>query len=285
MEPELICDYGCEIGENPLWHPFEKRLYWCDIGTGRMFRYEPGTGKHEQFYQGDVVGGFAVQSDGSLLLFMAKGAVKIWRDGVLTTVIDHLPGEEKSRFNDVIADPQGRVFGGTMPTENRLGRLYRLDTSGDIKLVLEGITCPNGLAFTLDHKQMYFTDSKVYKIYRFDYDEASGEIANQQVFATFSEKDGFPDGMTIDSEGCIWSALWDGSAIVRCTADGKEERRLAIPARKSSSLIFGGETLNDIYVTTAGGENKATEGPDAGGLFRLSLGIRGVPEFLSRIGI
>jgi D-xylono/L-arabinono-1,4-lactonase len=132
---------------------------------------------------------------------------------------------------------------------------------------------------------MYFTDSKVYKIYRFDYDEPSGEIANQQVFATFSEQDGFPDGMTIDSEGYVWSALWDGSAIVRCTAGGKEERRIPIAARKSSSLTFGGETLSDIYVTTAGGENKASEGRDAGGLFRLNVGVRGVPEFFSRIGV
>src|SRR5512142_2409950 len=121
MQPELICDYACEIGENPLWHPLEKRLYWCDIGTGRMFRYEPASGKPAQFYQGETVGGFTIQADGSLLLFMAKGAVKVWRESGLTTVIDEIPDERTTRFNDVIADPAGRVFCGTMPTEDRLG--------------------------------------------------------------------------------------------------------------------------------------------------------------------
>ena len=285
MEPELICDYRCEIGENPLWHPFEKRLYWCDIATGRMFHYDPSSGMHEQFYQGEVVGGFTIQADGSLLLFMARGAVKIWRETGMTTVIDQIPEEQETRFNDVIADPSGRVFCGTMPTQDRLGRLYRLDRSGKIKLSLEGISCPNGLAFSLDRNQMYFTDSKAYAIYRFDYDQQAGEIDNQRAFATFSEKDGFPDGMTIDSEGHIWTALWDGAAILRYTPEGKEERRFAIPAKKSSSLTFGGEDLSDIYVTTAGGECKASDGPAAGGLFRLTPGVRGVPEFFSQIGI
>ena len=92
----------------------ERRLYWTDIPTGRMFRYAPATGRHEQFYQGDVVGGFTIQADGSLLLFMAKGAVKNWRGGELRTIIDEIPEERDSRFNDVIADPCGRVFCGTM---------------------------------------------------------------------------------------------------------------------------------------------------------------------------
>ncbi len=285
MEPELICDYCCEIGENPLWHPFEKRLYWCDIATGRMFRFDPSSGKHEQFYQGEVIGGFTIQADGSLLLFMAKGAVKIWREGGVVTVIDHIPDERETRFNDVIADPTGRVFCGMMPTPDRLGRLYRLDPSGEIRLILEGIGCANGLAFSLDRKQLYFTDSRVRTVYRFDYDEQSGEINNQQVFATFPEQDGSPDGMTIDSEGYIWSALWDGAAIARLAPGGREERRIGIPARKASSLTFGGEDLSDIYVTSAGGNSKGSDGPAAGSLFRLTPGVRGVPEFFSRIWI
>jgi D-xylonolactonase len=283
LEPELICDYACEIGENPLWHPFEKRLYWCDIAKGRLFRYDPSTKKHEQFYQGEVVGGFTIQADGSLLLFMAKGAVKIWRESGMETVIDHIPDELESRFNDVIADPAGRVFCGTMATNDRLGRLYRLDTSGEIKLILEGISCPNGMAFTEDHKQMYFTDSRIRTIYRFDYNESTGEISNQQVFKKFNEKDGFPDGMTIDSEGHPWSALWDGAAIARLSPSGEEEQRIPIPARKSSSAIFGGEGLRDMYVTTAGGNVKSTDGAAAGGLFRLTAGVHGLPEFFSRI--
>src|SRR5437868_4862932 len=105
MKPELIADYKCEVGEGPLWHPLEKRVYWTDIPTGRMFRYDPASGKHEQFYKGEVVGGFTIQEDGALLLFMARGAIALWRDGKLSYLIKEIPEERKSRFNDVIADP------------------------------------------------------------------------------------------------------------------------------------------------------------------------------------
>src|ERR1700743_1846148 len=125
QELELIADYACEIGENPLWHSIEKRLYWCDIAAGRIFRYEPATGVHEQCYQGRTVGGFTIQADGSLLLFMDRGTIAIWREGDLVEVVPEIPAERTSRFNDVIADPRGRVFCGTMSTDESRGRLYR----------------------------------------------------------------------------------------------------------------------------------------------------------------
>ncbi|MCP4544536.1 MAG: SMP-30/gluconolactonase/LRE family protein [Chloroflexi bacterium] len=285
MKPELIADYQCKIGEGPLWHPGEQRLYWVDIPTGRMFRYDPATGAHEQCYQGEVVGGFTTQVDGALLLFMAKGAIKIWREGELITVVDEIPDERESRFNDVIADPAGRVFCGTMPTESRPGRLYRLDTDGTLTQLLDGITCSNGLGFTPNRQQMYYTDSFKRKIYLFDYDQGSGDIRNQRVFVRTPEDGGFPDGMTVDAEGCIWSARWDGGCLVRYTPDGSEILRIPLPATKITSVTFGGADYADMYVTTAGGDNKAEDGPGAGALFRLDLGIQGVPEFPSKIAV
>ncbi len=284
MEPKLIADYQCQTGEGPMWHPIEKRVYWLDISTpGRMFRYDPTTGKHEQCYEGEMVGGITVQADGALLLFGEKGLVRVWRDGKITTLLDGIPDEEDSRFNDVIADPMGRVFCGTMPTEKRLGRLYRLDTDGTITKILEGIGCSNGMGYTPDRKQMYYTDSMKYEIYIFDYDIATGNITNQRVFVRTPEEEGLPDGMTVDAEGYVWSAHWDGSHLYRFSPQGKEVMRIKFPAKKVSSVIFGGEDYTDIYVTTAGGDNKAEEGPGAGALFHLNLGIRGVPEFFSRI--
>ena len=148
MEPELVADYQCQVGEGPMWHPMEKRVYWTDIPTGRMFRFDPSTGEHERFYEGEEVGGFTVQDDGALLLFMATGAVARWRDGDLSHIVDEIPEERESRFNDVIADPAGRVFCGTMPTGDSLGRLYRLDLDGSLTVVLEGIGISNGMGFT-----------------------------------------------------------------------------------------------------------------------------------------
>jgi D-xylonolactonase len=214
---------------------------------------------------------------------MARGAIKLWREGKLTTVVDEIPDERESRFNDVIADPLGRVYCGTMPTPDRLGRLYRLDTDGKLTTMLKNIGCSNGLGFTPDRKRLYYTDSPKREIYLFDYDRASGALSNQRIFARTPEDEGFPDGMTVDAEGYVWSARWDGGCLVRYTPDGREVMRVRFPAKQVSSVIFGGPDYRDMYITTAGGDKKAENGPGAGALFRLRLGIQGVAEFPSRI--
>ena len=285
MDLTLIADYECIVGEGPMWHPTERAIYWADIPQGRIFRYDPQTGVHQQVFEQGEVGGFTVQEDGSLLLFMGRGAVATLRGGVLEYIISELDGEQESRFNDVIADPAGRVFCGTMPSPDHLGSLYRLDTDGSITRLLTGIGISNGLGFTPDTKQMYFTDSPTHNIYIFDYDIETGHIDNQRVFVNTDENDGIPDGMTVDAEGYVWSARWDGSSLVRYTPAGEQERRVWFPARKVSSVIFGGEDYTDMYVTTAGGQDKTGEGPGAGCLYKLNLGIRGKPEFLSRVGL
>ena len=283
MQLEIVADYQCVTGEGPMWHPMEQRVYWTDIPTGRMFRYDPATGHHEQFYQGEPVGGFTIQADGALLLFMPRGAVRIWRDGILTTVIDEIPDERETRFNDVLADTKGRVFCGTMPTKERLGRLYRLDTDASIHRLLEGIGCSNGMGFTPDRKGLYYTDSAKREIYLFDYDAATGSLSNQRLFVRTPEGEGIPDGMTVDAEGYVWSARWDGGALYRYSPEGREVFKVTFPAKKVSCVTFGGPDYTDMYVTTAGGDRKDVEGEGAGALYRLNLGIRGVPEFLSRI--
>jgi D-xylonolactonase len=289
MQPELIADYNCDTGEGPLWHPMEKRVYWLDITNPRMFWYDPATGHHEQFEVGRQVGGFTIQADGSLLLFMDRGGVATWKNGKLRTIIEELPDEVESRFNDVFADSAGRVFCGTMPTKNRHGHLYRLDRDGSIRRVLQGISCSNGMALTLDRKGLYYTDSEAYEIYLFDYDEATGELSNQRIFVKHGEEDGLPDGMTVDAHGNVWSAHWGGSCLIRYDRSGNEIMRIPFPVRRVSSVIFGGDDYSDMYVTTANsviseGANKAVEGELAGALFRLRIpGVRGLPEYYSRI--
>ena len=285
MQPELIADYNCVVGEGPLWHPAERCVYWVDIPQGRIFRYDPASGEHSQIFEGPQVGGFTIQADGSLLLFMERGAVASLRDGKLEYHIEYIEAERETRFNDVIADPAGRVFCGTMPAPNHAGSLYRLDTDGSITQVLSGIGISNGMGFTPDAKRMYYTDSPTHNIYIFDYDADTGELANQRVFVNTGESDGIPDGMTVDAAGYVWSARWDGSSLVRYSPTGAQERRVWFPARKVSSITFGGGDYTDMYITTAGGQNKTSEGPGAGCLYRLNLGIAGKPEYLSRIGL
>lgn len=285
MDFELIADYNCVVGEGPLWHPIERRVYWTDIPRGRIFCYDPETGKHRLTFEHREVGGFTVQSDGSLLLFMDRGAVASLRSGNLDYLIPEIAEERDTRFNDVIADPAGRVFCGTMPAPNHLGSLYRLDTDGTITRVLGGVGISNGLGFTPDAKQMYFTDSPTHNIFVFDYDVDTGELSNRRVFVNTEDNDGIPDGMTVDAEGYVWSARWDGSSLVRYSPSGKQVSRIWFPARKVSSVIFGGDDYTDMYVTTAGGEDKTGEGPGAGCLYRINLGIRGKPEYLSKVAL
>jgi len=284
MELELIADYACETGEGPLWHPQEQKIYWADIPKGILYRYDPKSGKHEEFFKsGAVIGGFTFQDDGSILLFMDRGAVKLLRDGKLETIIEDIPDERESRFNDVFADPEGRVFCGTMPTKDRLGRLYRLDPDRKLTLVLEDISCSNGMGLTLDRKQLYYTDSMVKKIFLFDYDQVSGALSNQRIFVDSGNEEGVPDGMTVDADGNVWSARWDGYRLTEYAPDGTEVQRVNFPTKKVSSIVFGGADYQDMYVTTAGGHNKVENGATAGSLYRVRMGIQGLPEYPSRI--
>ena len=292
MEPELIADYRNEVGEGPLWNPLEKRLYWVDIPKGRIYRFDPATGAHELFFEVNVVSGLTVQEDGALLLFMEKGSVAVLRDGKLSCVIEELPGEAENRFNDVIADPGGRVFCGTMPLDpnramagERLGSLYRLDPNGSITRLMGGLGIANGMGFTPDRKRMYFTDSIDRRIYLFDYDVDTGNITNGRVFLETPTGQGFPDGLTVDAEGYVWSARAGASTLYRYTPEGVEDTAIRFPARLVSSVAFGGADLTEVYITTIGGSNREEEGPGAGALFRLKPPCRGMPEFFSRVGL
>jgi len=287
MQPEPIADYQCQTGENPLWHPLEKRLYWTDIPRGRLFWFDPATGRHELCYEGHVIGGFTIQADGALLLLGEHGAVRTWRDGRLETLVDGLPEEEGNRFNDCIADPEGRVYCGALSTPRRPGRLYRLDRDRSFTVIEEGLGTSNGMGFTPDHTRLYHSDSndRVRKIHVYDYDRVTGALRNRRLFVEARPDEGKPDGLTVDAEGFVWSARWNGGMLLRHSPEGKEVARVLFPARKVSSAAFGGPDLADLYVTTAGGDQRAEEGPGAGVLYRLRPGVRGLPEFFSRIGL
>jgi sugar lactone lactonase YvrE len=285
MKPEVVVDLDLRIGENPLWYPGERCVLWENIEPGRIYRFDPETGAHEVVFEGGVIGGFSIQEDGSLLLFMENGSVRKLKDGTLSVVVRDIGEEIGTRFNDVIADPEGRVFCGTIPGNDGTARLYRLDRDGSIVKVQDGIGLSNGMGFTPDLKNMYHTDSHNRTIYIYDYERETGELRNRRIFVETPAGEGVPDGLTVDSEGCVWSARWDGGCVVRYSPGGAELFRVALPVKKVSSVTFGGEGYSDLYVTTAGGENRADEGRAAGALFRVRTGFRGVPEFTSGVAL
>lgn len=281
-QPQLLADYACVCGEGPLFIPDKNAVVWTDIETGRLFRYDLATKTHEQIYSGPKVGGFTLQTDNSLLLFQEKGQISRWKNGASKTIIESVP-DEGSRWNDVYADPEGRVFCGTMPSNNHKGRLYRLETDGTLHRVLDDIGCSNGIGFSPDLRTMYYTDSATRHIYAFDYDRATGEIEKQRVLIETPDGEGVPDGMRMDSEGFLWSARWGGSAVFRYDPTGKLVEKVSIPAPKVTCLCFGGDNLETAFVSTAGGNLKKTDGEMAGGLFSVDLGVRGAADFRSRI--
>lgn len=284
---ELVVDEPSGTGEGPLWNEAAQVLHWVDIPTGRLFAFDPAQSRNTLVYQHDgMIGGYTLQEDGSLLLFADRGQIMRLSEGKTEVIVDEIPAEREGRFNDVIADPRGRVFCGTMPTGNDLARLYRLDPDGTLMLVFEDIGLSNGMGFSPDNAVLYHTDSNQRRIYRLDYNAESGAVSNRRVLVQTPDDGTVPDGMTVDREGTIWSARWNGRALYRYDAAGQLLGKVPFPVRKVSSIAFGGEDFGTAYVTTAGGENRGeVEGDKAGSLFRVNLGVQGRAPFRSRIGL
>ncbi len=282
---EAVANYGCKVGENPLWDEREGRLYWADIETGRLFRVDHASGAHECFYRSeDMIGGFSFQADGSLLLF------EVDRIGVLSKAGEYRPlahgiDRDMARFNDVIADPEGRVFAGTIGKSDESGGLYRVELDGRVELLWKGTGCANGMGFTPDLQRFYWTDSTSQRIYLADYDRASGALTNRREFYRAPVEEGTPDGMTVDRAGHVWTARWGGSSLLRIDAAASVLERVLLPVPRVSSVTFGGPELDVLYVTTAGGSG-ADEAPAAapdGALYRLKVDVPGTAPFRSRI--
>jgi D-xylono/L-arabinono-1,4-lactonase len=285
-EPELIADAQALVGEGALWDGRAGVLYWVDIRTGRFFRYDPASGRHEQLHRGVNVGGLRVNRRGGLTLGTWEG-IQLWRsDGDVTW----LHRDPKYRFNDVAAGPDGSFYAGAY-FDDAPGVLYRFFPDGRVESVAEGVGISNGMGFSPDLRVFYHTDSLVRTIYRYGYDPATHSLGDRRVFVRLSDDEGVPDGMTVDADGHVWSAVWGGGCVIRFDPDGKEERRLRFPATQTSSVAFGGPDLADLYVTTAsfgaGGPPSGLEptGYDftahrGGELYRRrDVGVRGKPEF------
>ncbi len=295
MEIEKVAEENALVGEGPIWNADEGKLVWTDIHTGRLFAYDPATGENRQIHSGFNVGGLMQNAGGGYACFIWDGVV-LWKsDEEWARVQPEAYQGQPLRFNDVIAAPDGSAFGGTYFPEEK-GRLYRVGTDGSLQIVEEGIGCSNGMGFSPDQKTMYHTDALAREIYAYDFDAATSGLSNRRLFVKVGAEDGVPDGMTVDADGYVWSANWFGGCIIRFDPDGREERRIATPAKQTSSVMFGGRDFDELYFTTAAfdcppGSDLDPLGYDwddyrtsyrGGGLFRVrGLGIEGKAEFKS----
>jgi sugar lactone lactonase YvrE len=277
-----VANYHCEVGENPLWDERTGRIHWLDIDTGRLFRADHATLEHECFFRGEKVGGFTFQEDGSLLLFESDRIALLDSGGNRRVLLDGIDSD-MVRFNDVIADPEGRVYAGTIGNGRESGGLYRVDRDLRVTCLWKGTGCANGMGFTGDLSRFYWTCSTTRRIFVSDYDRATGALRDRRVLYTAPEAEGTPDGLTLDVRDRIYTARWGGSAVLEMTPRGEIVGRIDFPVTRVSSCSFGGPELDTLYVTTAGGK----EGSDTadGTLYRVKLETKGRPDFRSRIGL
>jgi sugar lactone lactonase YvrE len=280
-EVEHVLAVQNSLGEGPVWHSGEKALYWVDIENFCYFRFDPKTNALEKVDVGVKIGTLAFRASGGYVLATANGFAT-WD---ATTRNLHQLGDPEadrpnSRFNDGAVDRRGRFWAGTLgaPPNNAL---YRLDPDGRIHTMETGLQLSNGIGWNPDGKIMYLTDTNPGIIYAYDFDEETGSITNRRIFAQSSDRNGWPDGLTVDQDGFVWSARWGGSCIERYDPDGKVERTIPIPARSPTSMAFGGDDLRDLYITSARNALKEEERkhPSADGdLFCLRVDVGGFPE-------
>ena len=281
---QLVLDAKATLGEGAIWHPTEKKLYWVDIEAAELHIYDPATGKDTQFST-DEKPGTVVPIYGGGVLLATQNSIRKMDTGTGELTLVAVPLHHPLvRFNDGKVDPSGRFWVGTMAYDMEQGAaaLYRMDKDRSFRQVLDNVTISNGLVWSADKKTMYYIDTPTLTVQAFDYDDASGEISQGRVVIRVPEAlGGAPDGMSIDAEGNLWIALHGGAAVICCDpATGEILQHVEVPAPQVTSVAFGGESLDVLYITTAReGMNpgQLEEYPLSGGLFAVKPGARGVP--------
>jgi sugar lactone lactonase YvrE len=231
-----------------------------------------------------LIGCAATRDRGGLVFAAADGfGILDVRTGAIIQLVDPEEGMPHNRFNDGKVDRRGRLWAGTINCElvRPTGSLYRLDPDHTIHRMDTGFVCSNGLGWSPDGATMYFTDSMVRTIWAYDFDENRGTVSNRRVFAKLSDDDGVPDGLAVDAEGFVWSAVWDGWRVVRFAPDGSVVSEIPMPAQRPSSCMFGGVDLKTLYITSACAEltwPALQTGPLAGALFSIRTDVPGMPE-------
>jgi len=279
---ECVADVRAELGEGPVWVAAEQALYWVDINGRRIFRLSE-SGERREWPTPMRVGSIAPRARGGFIAGTDRGIALVDLDQdrfeVVASPEQHLP---HNRFNDGKVDRQGRFLAGTMDDREKgsAGALYRIDPNRTCTAIDGGYGITNGPAFSPDGARMYHSDTLRQVTYAFDLD-AAGEATNRRVFVQFGAGDGHPDGMTVDAEGCLWIALWGGWCVRRFSPEGDMLRTVEVPVEQPSSCAFGGPGLDRLYVTSATkglDQTALAMQPNAGGLFMLIPGVRGIPD-------
>jgi len=273
------------LGEGPVWDAGRQCLWWVDIEPGLVHRYTPATAQYRMLPVGDRCSSLVLCTSGNLMLTLKDGfAIMDAGSGAKDYVARVEANLPDNRFNDGKCDPAGRFWAGTMDYKSGItgaGKLYMLNADRSVTVRLSGITCSNGMAWSPDHTVFYYIDTPTREVVAYCYDKVTGNIRDKRVAVSIPAEQGLPDGMTIDREGMLWVALWGGSAVVRYDPySGKRIAAIELPVSNVTSCTFGGEHLDDLYITTARSGLSAHElsrQPLAGAVFVCkSVGVKGL---------
>lgn len=271
------------VGEGPVWIAAQARLFWVDIKGLKIHAADPSTGRAETWPVAERIGALIPRAQGGFVA-LAKSGVKLCEapfdrfESVLHPDADR-PG---NRFNDAKCDPLGRLWAGTMD-DNEVeasGRLYRIDDLETVRCVKDGVNLSNGLGWSPDGRTMYFVETLRGAIWAYDYDVGDGAATHERVFVRVAPGEGYPDGLCVDADGCVWLAHWGGSRLTRFAPDGRVDRVLKLPVPQVTSCAFGGPSLDTLYITSAAvGLDAAAlhAAPLSGSLFACRVGVCGVP--------
>ncbi|WNM34920.1 SMP-30/gluconolactonase/LRE family protein [Streptomyces sp. Li-HN-5-11] len=246
---EVAVRAEAELGEGPTWDPAAGRLIWVDILSSRVHTYDPATGRRTVRTTEQHVGAAKPRAGGGLVLNLRDGVGLLDGDGAFRWLHrDPVPGR---RGNDAAVAPDGSLWAGTMRYDEAPGggTLSRVTGDGSVEVVLDDVAVSNGTGWSPDGGLMYYVDSPTGRIDVFTY--ADGRATGRRTLARIEDGAGFPDGLTVDADGCVWVALWDGGAIRRYTPAGKLDRVLELPVPRPTACAFGGADLGDLYITTA----------------------------------
>jgi sugar lactone lactonase YvrE len=279
-----VLDVKASLGECPTWCAAEQALYWVDINAPSLNRFDPATGHNTVMPMPESIGCFALRRSGGFVVALRGGIWLAQHDGTLTRKVAPAPYDPAHhRFNDGRCDPQGRLLAGTMNEKHdgATAALYRLDSDFTLTRILTDMTISNGLAFSPDARTMYHSDTPAQVITAHDYDGATGTPSNARVLARFTDPGDRPDGAAVDSEGCYWTAQYNGGKLKRLAPDGRLLAEYPVPAMCPTMCAFGGSDLKTLYVTSARQRRDSDELarlPLSGGIFSMRVEVAGLPE-------
>jgi sugar lactone lactonase YvrE len=273
------------LGEGPIWSVDEQALYWVDIDGKKIQRYSPSTKQYEATPMPIKVSLLAFRKAGGFVCGTENG-LYFWHPGTLDfePICNPEAGKKDARFNDGKVDRNGRLWAGTMTAQGASSSLYKLGEDLSLSRMVSEITISNGIGWSPDNTCMYYVDSLRYMINVFDFDIKNSTISNRRAFVRFEDGIGVPDGLTVDREGYVWVAVYDGWKVMRFDPSGKIDAEIKMPVSRPSSCAFGGKDMDELYITTISeglSEAQKEEEPLAGDLFVVKTDTQGFaePEF------